>query len=276
VTAGGQGETTELSTLRFAAERAVDIAADAMVGGQAHVGPLIDKGDYGFATVVDVEVERLVRAYLRRETPGIPFLGEEEGGEGLMSEALWVLDPIDGTANYADGSPLCSISLALLRQGSPVLGVVAAPLLGERYVAVEGGGAFRNGSRIQVSRREVGDRLVGLSDFAFGRKHRDTNLFRFAVIEELVRATMKLRIHGSVALDLAWLAAGRLSGAIALSNRPWDVSAGILLVREAGGDVFDESGAAHGPDSSSTLACVPRLRETLLSAVDSATARVEG
>lgn len=266
----------ELSRLFFAAQHAVDLAAAALTRGRAHVRALIDKGDYGFATVVDIEIERLVRDYLHEQTPGIPFLGEEEGGEGLMSEALWLLDPIDGTANYADGSPLCSISLALLRRGRPVLGVVYAPLLGERFVAVEGAGAFRNGARIQVAEGEVGDSLVALSDFAFGHKHRDTNQLRFAVIEELVRRSMRLRIHGSVALDLAWLAAGRMSGTVALSNLPWDVSAGVLLVREAGGMVFGDDGATYGPETPSTLAAVPALSETLLSAVGAAKDRAGG
>ncbi len=211
----------------------MDLAADALTRGRAHVRSLIDKGDYGFATVVDIEIERLVRGYLSEQAPEIPFLGEEEGGHALMSESIWVLDPIDGTANYADGSPLCSISLALLQHGRPVLGIVAAPLIGERYMAVEGAGAFRNGARIHVAEREVGDTLIALSDFAFGRKHRDTNELRFAVIEELVRRSMRLRIHGSVALDLAWLAAGRMSGTVALSNLPWDVSAGVLRARTA-------------------------------------------
>ena len=253
----------------------MDIAADALIRGRAHVRALIDKGDYGFATVVDVEIERLVRAHLQKETPEIPFLGEEEGGAGLMSEAVWVLDPIDGTANYADGSPLCSISLALVRGGTPALGVVAAPLLGERFVAVEGGGAFLNSARIHVAEREVGDPLVALSDFAFGRKHRDTNQLRFAVIEELVKRSMRLRIHGSVALDLAWLAAGRMSATVALSNLPWDVSAGVLLVREAGGLVLDAHGASHAPQSSSTLAAVPALRDTLVSVISAAEQRAE-
>lgn len=274
-TGGGNGPG-DLSRALFAAERAVDVAAAAVVRGRSHVRALIDKGDYGFATVVDVEIERLVRAHLGKEIPEVPFLGEEEGGAGLESAAVWVLDPIDGTANYADGSPLCSISLALVRAGRPVLGIVAAPLLGERFVAVEGAGAFRNGERIHVAATEVGDSLVALSDFAFGRKHRATNSLRFAVIEELVARSMRLRIHGSVALDLAWLAAGRMSATVALSNRPWDVSAGVLLVREAGGEAFDETGESHLPRSSSTLAAVPALRDTLVSVVAAARARVEG
>jgi myo-inositol-1(or 4)-monophosphatase len=259
-----------LSSLLFAAEHAVDDAVEALLRGRVHVKALIDKGDYGFATVIDLEIERLVRARLHRDAPDVPFLGEEEGGAGLMSEALWLLDPIDGTANYADGSPLCSISLALVQRGRPVLGVVAAPLLGERFLAVEGAGAFCNGARMHVASREVGDPLVALSDFAFGRKHLDTNRLRFAVIEELVRRSMRLRIHGSVALDLAWLAAGRMSATVALSNLPWDVSAGVLLVREAGGLVFDDSGAPHGPGSPSTLAAIPTLENTLVSVIAAA------
>jgi myo-inositol-1(or 4)-monophosphatase len=270
------GETGELSRLLFAAERAVDLATDALNRGRTHVRALIDKGDYGFATVVDVEIERIVRTYLREQAPHIPFLGEEEGGEGLLSEQIWVLDPIDGTANYADGSPLCSISLALMRRGRPALGIVAAPLVGERFVAVEGAGAFCNGARIHVAEYEVGDTLIALSDFAFGRKHRDTNRLRFAVIEELVRRSMRLRIHGSVALDLAWLAAGRMSGTVALSNLPWDVSAGVLLVREAGGVVFDDMGETHNARSASTLAAVPALTDTLVSAIAAARDHVGG
>jgi myo-inositol-1(or 4)-monophosphatase len=257
----------ELTRLLFCAEHAVDLARDALIEGRAHVRALIDKGDYGFATVVDIEIERLVHSYLRDRTPEIPFLGEEEGGAGAMAETVWILDPIDGTANYVDGSPLCSISLALLRRGQPVLGIVDAPLLDERFVAAAGVGAFRNEVRIHAAEEPAGDPVVALSDFAFGHKHRDTNRRRFAVIEELVSRSMRLRIHGSVALDLAWLAAGRISATIALSNMPWDVSAGILLVREAGGLVFDEHGGIHDPHSTCTLATVPAMRETMLSVI---------
>ena len=273
---GAQSKPDDLSRELFAAQRTVDIAEITMVHGRSHVRTLIDKGDYGFATLIDIEIERLVRAELAREIPEIPLLGEEDGGAELGSEAAWVLDPIDGTANYADGSPLCPISLALVRGGRPVIAIVSAPLLGERFMAVEGVGAFLNGMPIQVARTEVGDPLVALSDFAFGRKHRATNSLRFAVIEELVARSMRLRIHGSVALDLAWLAAGRMSATIALSNRAWDVSAGVLLVREAGGEVFDETGGAHALSSDSTLATGPALRDTLVDVIAAARDRGGG
>jgi len=261
------GAASDAPRLLLAAEQAVDLAAAAMRHGRFHVGALIAKSGRDFATPVDFEIERLVRTHLRAATPGIPFLGEEEGGPDLMADAIWVLDPIDGTANYTDGSPLCSISLALVHRGQPVLAIVDAPLLGERFVALAGAGAFRNGAHIAVARRELGDPLVALSDFAFGHKHRDTNPLRLAVIAELVRRKMRLRIHGSVALDLAWLACGRMSATIALSNIPWDVSAGVLLAREAGALVVDYDGSDHGPDASFTLAVAPAARATLLDVV---------
>jgi myo-inositol-1(or 4)-monophosphatase len=151
-----------------------------------------------------------------------------------------------------------------------VLAIVDAPLLGERFVAVEGTGAFRNGAPIRVASRERGDPLVALSDFAFGHKHRETNPLRLAVIGELVRRRMRLRIHGSVALDLAWLACGRMSATVCLSNVPWDVSAGVLLVREAGGLVFDADGEPHGPDAAFTLAAMPSRRDELLEVISRA------
>ncbi len=271
-----QARPGDLSRELFAAQRAVDTAAAAFIAGRSHVQTLIDKGDYGFATVTDVEIERLVRVQLGQETPEVPLLGEEAGGASLESEAAWVLDPIDGTANYADGSPLCAISLALIREGQPVLGIVTAPFLGERFVAVSGGGAFRNGVPIRVAPREVGDPLVALSDFAFGRKHRPSNRLRLAMIEELVARSMRLRIHGSVALDLAWLAAGRMSATIALSNRPWDVGAGVVIVREAGGEVFDGSGGPHRLSAGATLATGPIRRETLVSVLAAARDRADG
>lgn len=264
----------ELSSALFAAEQAVEAATRLMVGGRSHVRALIDKGDYGFATAVDVEIERLIRERLAAAAPAIPFLGEEGGGAGLDAERVWVLDPIDGTANYADGSPLCAVSLALLHGGLPVLGIVAAPLLGERYVALEGGGCWRNGTRVSAPQAAVGDPLVALSDFAFGHKHRASNALRIAVIQELVERRMRLRIHGSVALDLAWLAAGRIAATVALSNYAWDVSAGVLLAREAGAAVFDHRDEPHGIHSESTIAAIPSVRSEVLDALAAAHAKV--
>ncbi|MGZ4187875.1 MAG: inositol monophosphatase family protein [Solirubrobacteraceae bacterium] len=129
--ARGPARTPDPSSARLllAAEHAVDLGARSLRQGRAHIGALIGKGDRDFATDVDLHIEAEVRASLAEATPEIPFLGEEEGGALEREEARWVLDPIDGTINFAPDSPYCAISLSLLIAGQPVLGIVDAPLL---------------------------------------------------------------------------------------------------------------------------------------------------
>lgn len=122
----------------LAAERAVDIGASILRRGRAHIGALIAKGDRDFATDVDLRIESAIRASLAEDTPAIPFLGEEKGGGAGGEGPRWVLDPIDGTINFSKDSPLCAISLSLLVDGQPVLGIVETPFLRERFVARAG------------------------------------------------------------------------------------------------------------------------------------------
>ncbi|MGZ4174516.1 MAG: inositol monophosphatase family protein [Solirubrobacteraceae bacterium] len=245
------------------AERAVDLGARLLRQGRRHLGALIPKGDRDYATDVDLRIEEAMRAALDGVLPGVSFLGEEEGGDG-GSGTKWVLDPIDGTINFIKGSPLCSISLALLRDGQPVFGIVDLPLLGERYVARSGVGAFLNGDRIAVSEvPDLRDAMVALTDFAVGDSAKPENELHLRLLARLQQGSLRVRVHGSEALDLAWLAAGRLNASVMLSNIPWDVSAGVLLVREAGGAVLDYDGSAHGLDSRFTIAATPSLVEPL-------------
>lgn len=257
--------------LLLAAERAVEQGARLLRQGRSHVGALIAKGDRDFATEVDVRIEEAVKAMLTVDVPGIPFLGEEEGGVTLDEGILWVLDPIDGTVNFAHGSPLCAISLALLEDGQPTLAVVDLPLLGERYVAAKGAGAYLNGQRIQVSGvNRLAEATIGMADFAVGSTARAENGVHRELIRTLASQALRIRMHGSEAVDLAWLACGRLEAALMLSSLPWDVSGGILLVREAGGAVYDTSGAPHVSRSTSTLASAPRLQEPIVRLVGAA------
>jgi len=246
--------------LLLAAEHAVDIGARILRRGRSHIGGLITKGDRDFATDVDLRIESAIRGSLAEVVPKIPLLGEEEGGGEDVGGARWVLDPIDGTINFAKDSPLCAISLSLVVAGQPILGIVDAPFLGERFIAREGAGAFLNGARISVA--EVGvlrEAIVGMADFKVGVGSVEENRVHLAVIARLARESLRVRMHGSAALDLAWLAAGRLSATVMLSNLPWDVTAGLLLVREAGGVVFDYDDSPHGPGSRYTIASTPSL-----------------
>lgn len=250
-----------LVRLLLAAEHAVDVGAQTLCQGRSHIGALIGKGDRDFATDVDLRIESEIKASLAQATPEIPFLGEEENGARL-GHTRWVLDPIDGTINFARDSPLCSISLSLVIGGQPVLGIVDAPLLGERFIARQGGGAYLNGVRISVAEVSgLREAIVGVADFKVGVGSEEENRVHLAVLARLARESLRVRMLGSAALDLAWLAAGRLNATLMLSNLPWDVTAGLLLVREAGGVVFDYDGSPHDADSRYTLASVPSLVE---------------
>jgi myo-inositol-1(or 4)-monophosphatase len=261
---GQTGLSRDDAGLLLAAERAVDLGAQILRQGRSHLGALIAKGDRDFATNVDVEIEAAITASLASADPSISFLGEEQGGESEAG-ALWVLDPIDGTINFARELPLCTISLSLVVAGQPVLGIVDAPLLGERFVARQGGGAYLNGRRLAVSEVSgLREAIVGVADFKVGAGSEDENRVHLAVIGRLARESLRVRMLGSAALDLAWLAAGRLNATVMLSNLPWDVTAGLLLVREAGGMVYDYDGSDHGPASRCTIASVPSLADPML------------
>jgi myo-inositol-1(or 4)-monophosphatase len=250
--------------LLLAAEAAVEIGARILRQGRSHIGAVIGKGDRDFATDVDLQIESAMKAALADATPGIPFLGEELGADVTAAQAQWVLDPIDGTINFARDSPLCAISLSLLVEDEPVLGIVDAPLLGERFIARKGAGAFMNGSAIASGEVDgLHEAIIGLSDFKVGVGAAEENRIHLAVLARLAHESLRVRMQGSAALDLAWLAAGRLNATVMLSNLPWDVTAGLLLVREAGGLVYDFDGSPHGAESRYTLASVPSLAEPI-------------
>jgi myo-inositol-1(or 4)-monophosphatase len=265
------------TNLLFAAERAVESGARILRQGRQHVGALIDKGDRDFATTVDVAIEETIKRMLTVDVPGIPFLGEEEGGGALDQGVLWVLDPIDGTVNFARDSPLCAISLALVEDGQPTLAVVDLPLLGERFIAAAGAGAYMNGHRIRVSGVDrLAEATVGLSDFAVGAKARLENHPHLELTRALAARALRVRMHGSEAIDLAWLACGRLDATVMLSSEPWDVGGGVLVVREAGGAVCERGGDPHRAGSRSTLASTPKLRGPLVRLVEEADQAARG
>jgi myo-inositol-1(or 4)-monophosphatase len=252
------------SGLLLAAEQAVDIGARIMRRGQSHIGALIPKGDRDFATDVDLHVESRIKSSLAEAAPEVPFLGEEEGGLADSRQARWVLDPIDGTINFARGLPLCTISLSLLVDGEPVLGIVDAPFLGERFIARRGEGAYLNGNPITVFQVPgLHEALIGVADFKVGVGSEEENRVHLAVLARLARESLRVRMLGSAALDLAWLACGRLNATLMLSNLPWDVTAGLLLAREAGGFVYDYDGSPHSVESRYTIASVPSLAEAM-------------
>jgi myo-inositol-1(or 4)-monophosphatase len=269
--------TTAAPEFLAAIERAVDEGAALLQEGRWHSGSVIAKGDRDYATEVDVRIEETVRAALQEAAPEIAFLGEEEGSRGPSGgEAMWVLDPIDGTVNFANGSPLCAISLALVERGEPTLGIVDLPLLGERYIARRGSGAFLNGRRTSVVEKAgLREAIVGFADFAVGPTAKEENPVHRELMSRLVERCLRVRVHGSESLDLAWLAAGHLDVSVMLSSRPWDVTAGVLIASEAGAEAFDQHGSPWSYRSPVTICSTPGLASELMPVVQEAVEAAE-
>lgn len=234
-------------------------------------GTLTAKGDRDMASELDFAVERAVRAHLRRRTPDVAVLGEEEGVTGRYDgDLLWALDPIDGTANFVHGMPLTGVSLGLLRGDRPVLGVIDLPFLGARYWAVEHAGAYEGDRRISASRTGgLREAIVAIGDYAVGVGAEEKNVLRLALTERLAGRVQRVRMLGSAAIDLAWVAEGKLDACVALSNNPWDTAAGVVIAREAGAVVVDLDGSDHTSASAATIAVAPRLAGELLDLVRS-------
>lgn len=219
------------------------------------------KGPQDFVTAADSAVERAIIERLAARFPGDAFLAEEGGASG-SGDAVWIIDPIDGTANFAHGIPHFCVSIGFLMQGQMCLGAIAAPMYGELYLARHGRGASLNGRAMRVS--ALGDLRQALIELGWSarRPARD-----YAALLERVLATGATFLRaGSGALGLAYVAAGRSHGYCELHINSWDAAAGLLLVTEAGGwanDFFAEEGLTRG---NAVLACAPALREALVAA----------
>jgi myo-inositol-1(or 4)-monophosphatase len=209
-------------------------------------------GDY--VSDVDTSSELAIRDVLEHHAPGLPFFGEEGGG--VRGDVGWFVDPLDGTANFLHGFPAVGVSVALVETDSPVVGVVHAPLLGDTYTACRGEGAFRNGKPISVSTSDTA-RAICATGFPFRAKAERLDEY-LPVFEGALRRFEDLRRAGSASLDLAWTAAGVFDGYFEQALGPWDVAAGALLVREAGGIVTDWSGDEHAWLHSGDIVAGPR------------------
>jgi myo-inositol-1(or 4)-monophosphatase len=250
---------------------AVDQARSLILGGTP--GVVRFKGDRDMVSELDQAVEDAVRMFLSRVTPGIGLLGEEQGTTGPDSHLRWLLDPIDGTANLLHGIPLCAVSLALVAGDRPVLGVIDLPFLDSRYTATAGGGASCDGQTIRVSPvSSLVDAVVSIGDYAVGEGSAEKNKLRLAVTAPLAGRAQRVRMFGSAAIDLAWLAHGRTDATIILSNKPWDIAAGVIIAQEAGAIVMDRDGTPHVPDSTATIAASPGIANEILHLLNEATA----
>ncbi|MCF8476926.1 MAG: inositol monophosphatase [Pseudolabrys sp.] len=199
------------------------------------------KGPANFVTAADRRAEETLYAELSKARPGYGFLGEEGGmREGADKSHRWIVDPLDGTTNFLHGIPHFAISIALERDGAVVAGLVYNPANEELFIAEKGKGAFMNEHRIRVAgRKNLADSVL-----ACGLPHRGRGEIAISRKETaaLLEQVAGLRRFGAAALDMAWVAAGRLDGYWERDIKPWDIAAGMILVREAGGFVSDCDG----------------------------------
>jgi myo-inositol-1(or 4)-monophosphatase len=192
---------------------------------------------------------------LQEYAPQVSFLGEEEGIREGHGDLLWALDPIDGTANFVREIPLFAISLGLIRDARSILGIIDVPVSNSRYVAIDGKGAFCGSKRLKVSSAaRLSDAIVAIGDYAVGEDANTRNELRLAVARVLAGRALRVRMLGSAAVDLAWLAHGKIDASITFSNKPWDTAAGVVIAREAGASVTDWDGSPHTQLSKSTIA----------------------
>jgi len=216
------------------------------------------KGPGEFVSTADLKAERTLKNELTRARPGYGLLFEESGeSAGSDPHHRWIVDPLDGTTNFLHGIPHFAISIGLERDGEIVAGIVYEPTRNEMFWAEKGAGAYLNNRRIRVSaRRQLGEALIGTGIPFYGRGDHPRYI---ATLAAVMGATSGVRRLGAAALDLAYVAAGRYDGFWETGLLPWDLAAGLLLVREAGGFVSDLAGGQTMMQSGDVLAANDRL-----------------
>ncbi len=222
---------------------AARLGGDVLKQSYGQVKQIEYKGEINIVTEVDKRSEKLIVELLRSRFPKHSILGEEGTNVMQSSEYKWVIDPLDGTTNYAHDYPIFCVSIALERNGEIIVAAVYQPIFEELFVAEQGGGAYLNGRRIQVSRVDQLRQALVSTGFPYdvlenpGQAMRDFSCF--------IDASQAVRRDGSAALDLCYVAMGRFDGFWELRLKPWDTAAGILMVLEAGGRVTNIEGSPY-------------------------------
>lgn len=223
------------------------------------------KGAADYVTKVDVAVQEYMRKGLKNITPGVILLAEEQENNHLdASKSYWILDPIDGTTNLIHDYRMSAVSLGLYEQGRITFAVVYNPFTEETFHAVRGQGAFLNGKPIHVSHRAAFDTcIISLGSSPY---EKDKAAMLFPIFQSIFMETADFRRSASAALDLCYVAAGRIDGYFEFNLKPWDYAAGSLVIEEAGGRITDWSGNKLSYlYNSSVISCTPEIYEKLKS-----------
>ena len=254
--------TSRLEQLSQVARIAAELGGSVLMQHYGRLVSIEQKARAGdLVTNADLAAEKAVLASLTEATPEIPVLAEESGALGDVSDLCWCVDPLDGTTNFAHGYPFFATSIGLLWRGLPILGAVAVPFLQEVFWCCPGSGAFLNDQPIQVSSCSSLDDSLLVTGFAYDRRERlDNNYAEFC---RLTHRTRGVRRGGAAAVDLAYVAAGRVDGYWERGLSPWDLTAGAALVVIAGGEVSDYRAPNYDVSSGRILATGPGIHALL-------------
>jgi len=200
------------------------------------------EGVNNLVTEVDTACEAIIIDLIQTHFPNHSILSEEDGATVQHSEYQWIIDPIDGTVNFAHGVPLCCVSIALKKNNEIMLGAIYNPMMDEFFFAEKGKGAYLNGAPISVSTKADFNTAFLVTGFPY---HYDATTDPLRVFSKLIKRGLPIRRLGSAALDLCWVACGRFDAFWEYYLNPWDLAAGLLIVREAGGSVTNFKGEQH-------------------------------
>ena len=210
------------------------------------------KGEFDLVTEADRASEELIVERIRSHFPAHGIVAEEGGGHASQSEFTWFVDPLDGTTNFAHSFPIFNVTLGMARGEEMIAGVVFDPMKNELFTAERGGGAYLNNRRIHVSSaKRLADSLSS-TGFPSRKRQHNANIYFYY---QLAMASHGVRRTGSAAIDIAYVACGRLDFFWEFGLKPWDVAAGSLIVQEAGGRISDMHGAAHSVTKSESFLC---------------------
>jgi myo-inositol-1(or 4)-monophosphatase len=224
------------------------------------------EGINNLVTEVDVACERLIMDIIREEYPDHFILSEETGEIKTDSTFKWIIDPIDGTVNYAHGIPICCVSIGLEKEGQMLMGAVYNPFMDEFFFAEHGLGATLNDADIKVSAKS--DVYASCLVTGFPYSYLETPNGPLEVFGRLIRKGVPVRRLGSAAIDLCWVAAGRFDGFFEHKLNAWDSAAGFLMVQEAGGQVTDFEGNQYSPDQPHIVATNGHIHQGLLDVIN--------
>ena len=247
-----------LDNLTEIAKNAAKIGSEIISDNYNKIQRITHKGREGdLVTNVDLEVERKIKDYLIDQTPNITIIAEETGQSNKSSDLIWCIDPLDGTTNYSHGYPFFGTSIGLVYKGIPILGAISVPYLKELYWGCINKGSYCNNEKIGVSKVNNLSESLLVTGFAYDRFETENN--NYAEFCRLTHKTRGVRRGGAAAVDLAFVASGKVDGFWERGLQIWDIAAGAIIVHEAGGIISNYPNGELNLYSGRILACSPKI-----------------